>query len=171
MIYTEKLDDKLVVSKNRIAVLPNQKEVEEMVELENTQTLLWKEVKDAVSKKVRIDNDYDFRIGTRASAEFISAMIFGGVDLGVLVASLSRLEFSVNPVVLLAATNIAFGTSIFICASSKYKLKKEKKKINVKFNQIKDTIHNEINRQNDIQNAIPGDNVSLATSFVKIKSL
>ena len=171
MLYTEKVEDKLIISKDRMAVLPNQKEVEDMINLENDQLALWKEIKGAVTRKVRIDNDYDFKIGSRALAEFVSVMFFGGMDLAVLVSYISGFDFRINPVSVLVASNIALASSIFVCAKSNYKLKREKKRVNVEFSTIKDVMHDEINRQNDLQRAIPGDNTSLTNSYVKIKTL
>ena len=168
---TEEVGDKLVVSKEKMAVVPKSTETKEIIRIENNKYELWEEIKKAISRKMRVESQYDLRIGARVYAEAVSTLFFGGLDIGMAMSMITGLEIRRDPLPILITSNIAFGSILFICEKSRLKLKREKKKVQVDFDMTRDTIQKEIERQNNIENKIPGDNVSLTTSYVKIKSL
>ena len=120
---------------------------------------------------MKVEQDYDIRLGLRAYAAAVPTIFFGGLDIVMAMSMLTGLEAKRDPVPILIISNLAFGAMVFICEKSRIKLKKEKKKVQVEFDMIRDTMQKEIERQTTCEQKIASESISLTDSYVKIKSL
>lgn len=171
MSFIEEKDEEIIISKSEFFTLPNNQQVKEMIKLEEEQESLKKVIKDSEKTKSSNLEFLSIKDGINTMFGIVSSVWCGGLDIALAMAMLSNLPYRVNPIPFLVVNNIALGSALFIGINNKIRFDRKKQAVKVQFNQIEEVINNEIERKVEAQQQIAGDDTSLTSAFVKIKSL